>query len=135
LEVLAGSEIRNSAARVAARIDFVIVSFRGKVVLLTEVKSWIEMWSRLIAIRSAALIVLANKPRTKASMGASTLTYLRSGRLTRQRREARTEKAFPESAKTAYPQLPGNGVRWEERVNSASGERSPLRFRRFVNDL
>lgn len=76
--VLASSEIRNSAARVAAQADFVIVSFRGKVGLPTEVKSWIQMWSRLIADRRAALIVLANKPRTKASTGASTLTYLRS---------------------------------------------------------
>jgi hypothetical protein len=40
-----------------------MVSFHGKVGLPTEVKSWIEMWSCLIANRSAALIVLANKPR------------------------------------------------------------------------
>ena len=36
-----------------------MVSFHGKVGLPTEVKSW----SCLIANRSAALIVLANKPR------------------------------------------------------------------------
>src|SRR6266481_5416046 len=45
--VLVSSEIRNSAAQIAARADFVILSLRGKVGHPTEVKSWIEMWSRL----------------------------------------------------------------------------------------
>jgi hypothetical protein len=77
-QVLANSEISNSAAQVAARADFVIISLRGKVGLPSEIKGWVETWSRLIANRSAALIVLANKPRTKDSTAASTLSYLRS---------------------------------------------------------
>jgi hypothetical protein len=77
-QVLGSSEIRNSAAQAAARADFVILSLRGKVGLPAEIKGWVETWSRLIANRSAALIVLTNKPRSKACTAASTLTYLES---------------------------------------------------------
>jgi hypothetical protein len=77
-QVLASSEIRNSAAQAAARADFVILSLRGKVGLPAEIKSWTETWSRLLHNRSAALIVLTNKPRTKGCTAASTVTYLES---------------------------------------------------------
>jgi hypothetical protein len=77
-QVLANSEISNSAAQAAARADFVILSLRGRVGLPAEIKGWVETWSRLIANRNAALIVLTNKPRSNASTAASTLTYLES---------------------------------------------------------
>ncbi len=77
-QVLGSSEIRNSAAQAAARADFVILSLRGNVGLPAEIKRWIETWSKLLHNRSAALIVLTNKPRTKACAAASTLTYLES---------------------------------------------------------
>jgi hypothetical protein len=73
-QVLASSEIRNSAAQAAARADFVILSLRGNVGLPAETKRWIETWSRLLHNRSAALIVLTKKRRTAASI----LTYLES---------------------------------------------------------
>jgi hypothetical protein len=77
-QVLASSEVRNLAAQAAARADFVVLSLRGKVGLPAEIKSWIKTWSRLLDNSNAALIVLTNKPRTKACTAAFTLTYLES---------------------------------------------------------
>jgi hypothetical protein len=54
--VIGSSKIGNfSAAQVAARADLVIVCFHGKVWLPIKVKAGIEIWSCLIANRSAAL--------------------------------------------------------------------------------
>ena len=77
-QVLAISEIGNSAARVAAQADFVILSLHGRAGLPAEIIAWIETWSRLIADSNAALIALADKPQTTGGAAASTLAYLRS---------------------------------------------------------
>jgi hypothetical protein len=60
-QVLAISEIGNSAARVAAQADFLIVSLHGKAGLPAEIREWIETWARLIADSNAALIALVDK--------------------------------------------------------------------------
>jgi len=77
-QVLAISEIGNSAARVAAQADFVILSLHGKAGLPAEIREWIETWSCLIGDSNAALIALADKPQTRDGTAASTLAYLRS---------------------------------------------------------
>ncbi|MBV9489104.1 MAG: hypothetical protein JO069_05175 [Verrucomicrobia bacterium] len=74
-QVLAISEIANSAARVAAQADFIIVSLRGRTGLPVETRAWIETWSQLISNRDAALIALTDKSPTRVV--ASTLAYLR----------------------------------------------------------
>lgn len=76
--LLPSSEVGNLSTQLTARADFVILSLRGNLGLTTEIKSWVEMWSRLTANRNAALIVLINKPRSKDSAAASTLAYLRN---------------------------------------------------------
>jgi hypothetical protein len=70
-QVLAISEIGNSAARVAAQADFIIVSLHGRLGLPAETREWIETWSQLISNRDAALIALTDKSPTR--VGASTL--------------------------------------------------------------
>jgi hypothetical protein len=77
-QVLGISEIGNSAARIAAQADFVILSLHGKAGLPAEIREWIETWSCRIADSNAALIALADKPQTRDGTAASTLAYLRS---------------------------------------------------------
>jgi hypothetical protein len=77
-QVLAISEIGNSAARAAAQADFVIVSLNGKAGLPAEIREWIERWSCLIVDSNATLIALVDKPQTRDGTAASTLAYLRS---------------------------------------------------------
>jgi hypothetical protein len=74
-QVLAISEIGNSAARVAAQADFIIISLHGRTGLPAETRAWIETWSQRISNRDAALIALTDKSPTR--VGASTLAYLR----------------------------------------------------------
>ena len=78
LQVLAISEIGNSAARIAAQADFLILSLHGKAGLPAEIREWIETWARLIGDSNVALIALVDKPHTGDGMAASTLGYLRS---------------------------------------------------------
>jgi len=77
-QVLAISEIGNSAARVAAQADFVILSLHGKAGLPTEIREWIETWARLIADSNAALIALVDKFQTRDGTAACTVAYLRN---------------------------------------------------------
>jgi hypothetical protein len=77
-QVLGIPEIGNSAARVAARADFVILSLHGKAELPTEIREWIETWAQLIADSNAALIALVDKPRATDDTAASTVAHLRS---------------------------------------------------------
>ena len=77
-QVLAISGIGNSAARVAAQADFVILSLHGKAGLPTGIREWIETWVRLIADSNAALIALVDKPQTRDGKTAFTVAYLRS---------------------------------------------------------
>jgi hypothetical protein len=77
-KVFAISEIGNSAARVAAQADFVILSLHGKAGLPAEIREWIDGWARLVADSNAALIALVDKPQTSDGTAASTLAYLRS---------------------------------------------------------
>jgi len=77
-QVLAISEIGNSAARIAAQADFLILSLHGKSGLPAEIREWIETWARLIADSNAALIALVDEPQTRDCTAASTLACLRS---------------------------------------------------------
>ena len=77
-QVLAISEIGNSAAQVVARADFVILSFHDKAGLPVEIRDWIETCSRLLTDTNAVLIALADKPETRGGVPVSTLAYLRT---------------------------------------------------------
>lgn len=77
-QVLAISEIGNSAAQAAAQADFVILSMRGKAELATGTRNWIERWSRLIGDYAPALVVLLDHTETSGGKMTSTLRYLRN---------------------------------------------------------
>ena len=75
-QVLAISEIGNSAAQAAAQADFVILSMHGKADLATETRNWIERWSRLIGDYAPALVALLDQTETRRGKVTSTLRYL-----------------------------------------------------------
>ena len=76
-QVLALPGIGNSAARVAAQADFVILSMHGKSQLSVQTKDWIVRWSGLIADCQPALVALLDSRATGRVTVASTLDYLR----------------------------------------------------------
>jgi hypothetical protein len=75
--VLAVPEIGNSAAKAAARADFVILSMHRKAQLSVQTRDWIERWSGLITDSKSALVALLDQPGMKRGTVASTLDYLR----------------------------------------------------------
>ena len=76
-QVLAVPEIGNSAAKAAARADFVILSMHRKAQLSTQTRDWIERWSGLITDNESALVALLDQPEITRGTVASTLDYLR----------------------------------------------------------
>lgn len=76
-QVLALPGIGNSAARAAARADFVILSMHGKSQLSVQIRDWILRWSRLIADCQPALVALLDGRAKGRVTVASTLDYLR----------------------------------------------------------
>ena len=76
-QVLAVPEIGNSAAKAAARADFVILSMHRKAQLSVQTRDWIERWSGLITDNKSALVALLDHPGMKRGTVASTLDYLR----------------------------------------------------------
>ena len=76
-QVLAVPEIGNSAAKAAARADFVILSMHRKAQLSTQTRDWIERWSGLITDNKSALVALLDQPEIRRGTVASTLDYLR----------------------------------------------------------
>jgi hypothetical protein len=67
-------EIGDSAAKAAARADFVILSMHRKAQLSVRTRDGIERWSGLITDNRSALL---DQPGRKRSTVASTLDYLR----------------------------------------------------------
>ncbi len=76
-QVLAVSEIGNSAAKAAAQADFVILSMYRKAQLSAQTRDWIERWSGLITDNRSALVALLDQPGIKRGTVASALDYLR----------------------------------------------------------
>jgi hypothetical protein len=76
-QVLAVAEIGNSAARAAAKADFVILSMHRKAQLPAQTRDWIERWSGLTTDNKSALVALLDQPAMKRGTFASTLDYLR----------------------------------------------------------
>ena len=76
-QVLAVPEIGNSAAKAAARADFVILSMHRKAQLSVQTRDWIERWSGLITDNKSALVALLDQLGMKRGTVASTLDYLR----------------------------------------------------------
>ena len=76
-QMLTVPEIGDSAAKAAAKADFVILSMHRKAQLSVRTRDWIERWSGLITDNRSALVVLLDRPGMKRGAFASTLDYLR----------------------------------------------------------
>jgi hypothetical protein len=76
-QVLALTEIGNSAAQAAAQADFVILSMHGREQLSVQTRDWIVRWSELIADCKPALVALLDRRSIRHVTAAATLDYLR----------------------------------------------------------
>ena len=76
-QVLAVPEIGNSAVKVAAQADFVVLSIYRKAQLSAQTRDWIERWLGSITDNKSALIAPLDQPGMKRGTLASTLDYLR----------------------------------------------------------
>jgi hypothetical protein len=72
--ILAISQIGNLAVQVAAKADVVILSLSGDAGLPSEIREWIETWSRLIADNDPALVLLVDRHQTSKICAA--VSYL-----------------------------------------------------------